>query len=280
MKILNKENNQVVMYVQQKNIKAIIKYEHHPQKSLLRLAKALNLSDMDETHDEDFVRLTDKKAIEYVSSLHWIPEYKELRDLSDEELAAKAEERAAKLREIQTFYATLDPYEQRTNYQTTLEYSKINQTLKDINAYLWTRQGKYSTPVEIPLVIDGTEGIVTSNGDLMFGQNLEHNKLLIGRKDGQTFPEGYHLDPIEVQMGLMLIMTESNLTPNAPGEVKLNISNEPTRKYLVADYSFAIDKDYVQPVVEEPQQPTRIKPEQKKKSLFQRVFKPKQKDEN
>lgn len=276
MRIFNKEQNQIVAYIQQKNLKAIIKFEDRVPKSLLKLAKSMNLSDMDETHDEEFIRLTDKKEIKFLANMYWIPEYKDLRGLTDEQLTAKVEERAAKISEMHSLYMGMGPYEQRNNYHFPVEYSKINQTIKDINAYLWTRQGKYDTPVSIPLEIDGFNTIIESDGNLRIGLNLEGDKILVQRKDGKKFEGGIGIHPFELQSGLLIFFAESGLQPKVPGEVNLSIRPEPSHRFLIADYEFEPAKDYVPPVEE--QAPTRLRAPEKKKSLFQRVFK--QKDEN
>lgn len=279
MRIFNKENNQLVVYVQQKNIKAIIKHEDKAPKSLYKLAKSLKLSDMDETNDEEFIRITDKKTVEYMKRMHWIPDYRELRDLSDQELEQKVQERSAKIQEMSTYYLSLGPYDQRSNPQIPVEYAKINQTVKDINAYLWTRQGKYDTPITIPLMMDCMAGIMESNGTIKIGRSIDAKHILIANRNGGPCTS---VNPIELQMGLMVYATEENLAPHEPGNFSIKIKRGPDNRFLVADYEFEKDPNYIAPQIEEqePQQPHRIKPEQKKKSIFNRVFQPKKKDEN
>lgn len=277
MKIFNKENNQLVAYLQQKNLKAIIKYEDKAPKAIYKIAKQLGLTEMDETHDEAFVRLTDKKSIEFLKKMHWIPDYRELRDLSNEELEAKVSERSKKIKEMQGYYMSLGPYDQRSNPAIPQEYSKINQTIKDINAYLWTRQGKYSTPVELPLMIDCMEGVLESSGTIRIGLSIDKKHILVENKSGARATS---VNPFEMQMGIMAYAAELNLNQNAPGELAITVRPDKDNRFLVADYNFEVAKDYVPPVQEEPQEPTRIATPQKKKSLFQRVFSPKQKDEN
>ena len=278
MKIFNKEQNQLVVYLQKKNIKAIIKYEDKVPKTIYKIAKQLGLTDMDETHDEEFIRIDDKKTVEFLKRMHWIPDYRELKDLSDEELEQKVANRAAKLQEIKTYYSTLGPYDQRSNPTIPQEYAKINQTIKDINAYLWTRQGKYSTPIELPLMIDCMEGILESSGTIRIGLSIDGKHILVENKNGGRATS---IHPFEVQMGIMAYAQELNLNQNCPGELNVTIKQSPTNRFLIADYIFEVDKDYVVPVQEEQeQQPTRITNLQKKKSLFQKVFNPKKKDEN
>lgn len=68
MKIFNRENDQLVVYMQRKNIKAIIKYEDKAPKIIYKTVKQLGLTDFDETHDEEVARLTDKKSIEFLKN--------------------------------------------------------------------------------------------------------------------------------------------------------------------------------------------------------------------
>lgn len=277
MKIFNRENDQLVVYLQRKNIKAIIKYEDKAPKVIYKTAKQLGLSDFDETHDEEFVRLTDKKTIDFLKRMHWIPDYRELRDLSDEDLEAKTNERSAKIKEMQNYFMALGPYNQRSNPGIPQEISKINQTVKDINAYLWTRQGKYDTPIELPLMIDCMEDVLESSGTIRIGLSIDKKHILVENKSGARATS---VNPFEMQMGIMAFATELNLNQNAPGELAITVRPDSNNRFLVADYNFEVAKDYVPPVQEEPQEPTRLVTPQKKKSLFQRVFSQKQKDEN
>lgn len=282
MKIFNVENNQLVAYIQQKNLKAIVKHEDGVPKSVYKLAKSLKLSDLDETHDEEFVRIQDKKIVEFIKKMYWIPDYRELRDLSDEELSAKVNEHVQKLRDMHALYMSMSREQQMANYTFPMEYAKKNQTIKDINAYLWTRQGTYSTPITIPLALDGMAPTVMSDGTLRFGASLDGKQILIEKQNGGIFADGQGANPFEIQSGIMILIMESGMIPTESGEVQVNIKRDPSKKYLIASHSFEKNKNYVPPVKEEQvhQEPTRIEPKQMKKSFFQRVFQPKQKDEN
>ena len=275
MKILNVEDKKPIVYVQRKNLKALIRLEDHLPRRLYKLAKELELSDMDETKDEEFVSITDKKLIKLIMSTDWIIDYRDIRDLSDEDIKSKITELTIKVQDMGTYYNSLSYQEQRQNSFLPEQYAKLNQKLKDLNAYIWTRQGTYATPIEIPLAIDSQAGIVSSNGELKFGRSLDHQKILIAKKDGSKFLGGHNINPMEINMGLMVFMAEENLTPNTPGQMDINIKAEPTNRFLVVDYTFQIDKDYVSPAKEEPKTPTRIKQSQKVKAIF-----PNKKDEN
>lgn len=276
MKILNVEEKKLVAYIQRKDLKSLIRFGNHLPRKFYKFAKELGLSDLDETKDEEFVRTTDKKFIKIILAADWIQDYRELRDLSDEELQQASEELAMKIQDMGAYYNSLSYQEQRQNSFLPEQYAKANHKLKDLNAYLWTRQGKYPTPIEIPLAIDSKAGIVSSNGSLRFGRSLDHKKILIGKKDESKFLGGYHINPIEINMGLMVFMAEENIAPSEPGQMDIKIKAEPTNKFLVVDYSFQVDKDYVPPVVQERKEPTRLRPQQKVKTMEEQT----KKDEN
>ncbi|MBQ3511488.1 MAG: hypothetical protein IJA30_04250 [Bacilli bacterium] len=277
MKILNVENNKLYAYVQRKNLKSLIRFNNRLPKKFYKFAKEIGLNDSDETHDEEFIRTSDKKFIKLVMQADWIPDYRDLRDLSDEELQSAVDELTMKIQDLGSLYNTMPYQEQRISYIPE-QYAKANQKLKDINAYLWTRQGKYDTPVEIPFAIDSRSTIISSNGILQFGRSLDHKKILVTKKDGTTFNEGYQINPIEINMGLMVFMSEENLTPNEPGQMDLTVRPEATHKFLVVDYNFQVDKDYVPPVKEEKETPTRLK--QYKKTFINKPVQQIKKDEN
>lgn len=259
MKILNVEDKKLVAYIQRKDLKSLIRFVDYLPRKFYKFAKELGLSDLDETKDEEFVRTTDKKFIKIILAADWIQDYRELRDLSIEELQQASEELAMKIQDMGTYFNSLSYQEQRQNPFLPEQYAKANHKLKDLNAYLWTRQGTYSTPIEIPLALDSKAGIVSSNGDLRFGKSLDNEKILIGKKNGSKFLGGYHINPIEINMGLMVFMAEENLTPSEPGQMDIRIKAEPTNQFLVVDYSFERDPNYIPPVTEDRKEPTRLK---------------------
>lgn len=276
MKILNVENNKLHVYVQRKNLKSLIRYNDRLPKKFYKFAKEIGLYDNDEIHDEEFIKTSDKKFIKLVIEADWIPDFRDLRDLSDEELQNAVDELTIKIQDINSLYSTMPYQEQRISYIPE-QYAKANQKLKDINAYLCTRYGTYEPKVEIPFAIDSRSTIISSNGSLQFGRSLDHKKILVAKKDGTTFEDGYHINPIEINMGLMVFMTEENLTPTEPGQMDLTVRPENTHRFLVVDYNFQVDKNYVPPVQETKQGPTRIK--QRKKTFFNKPIQTK-KDEN
>ncbi len=275
MKILNVEKGKLVAYVQRKNLKSLIRYDERLPRKFYKIAKEIGLSDNDEEHDEEFIRTTDKKLIKLLINTDWIPDFRELRDLSDEELQNALDELTMKIQDLGGYYNSLSYQEQRINSYTPIQYAKANDKLHDIHAYLQNRQGTYQTPFEIPLAIDSKAGIVSSNGELRFGRSLDHKKILIGRKDEEPFQDGYHINPMEINMGLMVFMAEENLTPTEPGQVDMNIKSEPTHRYLIAEFTFQRDPNYIPPVKEETT-PTRLTQHQKRKTIFN----PTKKDEN
>ena len=262
MKILNVENNKLVAYIQRKNIKAMLRYEEKIPRKFYKFAKDIGLYEQDDTHDEEFIKTTDKKFIKLFIQTDWIPDYRELRDLSDEDLQAKVDELTIKLQDLDSLYTTLPYQEQRISYLPE-QKARTNQKLNDINKYLLTRQGKTDIPVEIPLAIDSKASIITSSGILKFGRSLDHAKILISKKDGTTFQQGYDINPIEVNMGLITFMAEENLTPNESGQMDLTVNSEPTNTYLVVDYNFKKDETLVETITQEKEEPSRIKQYQK-----------------
>ena len=267
MKILNVEKGKLTAYVQRKNLKSLIRYDERLPRKFYKFAKELGLSDKDESLDEDFIKTTDKKLIKVLLSADWIIDLRDLHDLSDEEIQNSINELIKKIQDLDAYYSSLSYQEQRMNPYTPVQLAKAKDKLNDINAYYQNKQEKYHTPFEIPLAIDSKAGIVSSNKDLKIGRSLDHKKILIARQDNQPFQEGYNINPVEVNMGLMVLMMEENLTPTTPGELKLNIKSEPTNTYLIAEYTFEQDKDYV-PETVEAKAPTRLKPNQKIKTIF------------
>ena len=83
MKIFNRENESPVMYIQIKNLKAILSAEDRIPRQLIKKIQKLNIDNYSENQDEEFIRLEGRKIVTYLDELTWIPNYKNLRDLTD-----------------------------------------------------------------------------------------------------------------------------------------------------------------------------------------------------
>lgn len=282
MKIINKENGTPVAYVQKKNLKAILKYDRDLPRGIVKVIKALGYYEYDE-HDEEFVRIEGKKEVKYIATRDWIPDYKQLRDLSDEELQTLVDEETLKLNDIHILYSTMSREDQLVNYHLPAEYAKKNQTIKDINAYLWTRQGKYDLPIEIPLAIDSDEvNIEIDKIGCKIGPSLDKNKIIFTKTNNQPFNEYDAIPMPVVHTAIMVVATETGMITSRKGECCIKSYTDPTGMYFVHEFESIIEKSdekIQQP--EEPvkhQEPTRVEQKAKKKTLFSKIFKSNKKD--
>lgn len=259
-----------------------MKHDHDLPRGVIKAIKALGYYEYDE-HDEEFVRIEGKKEVQYIATRQWIPDYKRLRDLSDEELQTLADEETKQLQAIHTRYDSMTYEEQLANFHLPVEYAQKNQTIKDINAYLWSRQGKYDLPLEIPLAIDSDEvHIEIDKIRCIVGPSLDKNKIIFTKTNGQPFNKHDAIPMPVAHTAIMLVASEAGIITSRKGECSISSYTNPTGMYFVHEFQSITEKSD-EPIKrpDEPaehQAPIRVEQKAKRKSIFNKIFKPNKKD--
>ena len=272
MKIINVENKKPVVYVQQKNLKGIINSEegYKIPKSLIKIMSKLNLSNLDETHDEEFVRIEGKETAAYIASLPWIPDYRELRDLSEEEISALIATEKTSLEALTQHYNSLSHDEKMQNWAMLYERKRINQKIKDLNAFLWTRQGKYDQPIVLPIAID-SEALQLDANDIgcSVGLSFDKKHYVFAKNNGKPFTKYDNISLPRMYMALTTLGIQSGLIEDTESEDDVTWYTEAAGKYIVAKCkSTPLRKE----TLPEEHQPVRVKDgRQKRKTLFEHL---------
>lgn len=240
MKISNYENGQHVIYVQQKNIKAILKYEDKIPTEFLKATNADTITTDYGQGDEEFIRLEGEKLTNYISSLTWIPDYHTLRDLSDENLALLIEEAEKQLDTTTNEYLALpETASERVHHDLLTTRSKLNEQIKDLKAFSWSRKGEYDEEITIPTVINAHELSFGIQGDkYTLGRSLDGKKLLLGKTDGTEYQPDDSINMIDFQAALSMYMLETNIISHCEGNGTIAQYTDPSHKYFVTEYSF------------------------------------------
>lgn len=263
MKIFNRENKKPVMYIQVKNLKAILNAENKIPKQLIKKIAHLNLLEGDQTHDEEFIRFEEKKIVTYLQNLFWIPNYKILRDLSEEEITEQIKILEQKVIDLSYTFNNMSSNMQRKCFYLVNERYKVNQKQKDIQAYLWTIQGKYDHPISIPLAVD-IEQIHMRVLELGYiaGISLDKKKILFTKENGEEFTETDGLPPKLIGDTIIALAIESGIISESKEKIEVNGKTEPTNRFFVAECQVIKD-----PTKKESDYPSLTRIDQKKKVL-------------
>ncbi len=269
MKITNYENGEHIVYIQQKNIKAILKYEANIPNYFLKAIKADTMTtDYDQT-DEEFIRLEGEKLTNYISSLTWIPDYHTIRDLSDEELSLLIEETKRQLDDVTHEYLTISKNKtQKTQHGLLTTRSKLNEQIKDLKAFSWLRKDEYDERIIIPTVIDAHELRLGIQGDkYTLGRSLDGKKLLLGKTDGTEYQANDSINMFDFEAALSMYILQTNIISNCEGNGVISQYADPSHKYLVTEVAFT-------PTSVKKEEPSRQNntPLQKFKSIFTAKF--------
>ena len=286
MKILNIENRKPVVYLQQKNLKGILNTEHSIPRELIKVMRNLRLNSYDETHDEEFVRIEGKEIAEYIASLSWIPDYKQLRDQTDEELQAQLDQRKQEIQTLTDYYNSLSREKQMQNFELLNKRSKINLTIKDLHAYICTQKGTYDLPINIPLGIDTDElHIDMDEFGCIVGISFDKKKVLIAKKNGKQFTTHDAHPAIGLQGAALVLATEAGILSPEDSTGRIKVDMDPTKSFLVAEFISLKTKDDEPQEIFQASEPVlestpRIKQKSKFRQTIQNLITKTQKDEN
>lgn len=276
MKIINNENNILCVYIQKKNLKDILKYEKDIPNNLLKLIKDLELKEDDNSHDEEFIRMEGEEFTNYINSLQWIPDYKKLRDLPDQDIEILINEETKNIAILYSNYISMSKSKQDQNKSIQLEWQKKESTIKDLYALLWTRQNVSKTPIEIPLAID-TDMVHIETGRIGYlaGLSFDKKKILFTKTNNEPFNDDDRLSPLVMNNIIMVIGIEENLTDMEEGVCQLTSYLDPTGMYFVNEFKFVDTKTNNTQTTEQESKP---KNKSRLRQAFNKIRKPSNKD--
>lgn len=272
MQITNIENGKKVIYIQQKNIKSILKYESSIPSALYTAAKNLSLSTDYGENDENFIRLEGTRLTNYISSLSWIPNYRRIKDLTNQEIGLLIDETKKQLDSLTKEYTSLSNNRKTYHQKLLTERSKLNEQIKDLSAIFWTRNGKYDEQITIPTIMDGEKiQFGLENNKYTLGSSLDGTKILLGKTDGTKYTDDDMIDIKELRSLIALYSMETGIITHEEGNGTMYQYTDPTLTYFITECTFIpttdkkIPEDYLS---FSNQQKEKRTPMQKLKSLF------------
>ena len=263
MKIINKENGQEAVYVQ----KGDLMYVTHNCDSMPAALMEDFFSDIviiNGDNRNEFVRFTNPSEVEFFRKQEWIIDYRDFRNLSEDEIMNKGKEVIDKLNAVaEAFNASKNEAKREKLYN---EHELLEYRLQCVKEFLWYKQGhiKYS----IPLVPD-SEGFHFS-GDVPYEMNagLEPNQILLFRKDGQKLTKDEQIPRGFIEMGMSIALME-NTNSFVAGDYKNKNTISEDGKYLIISFEF---KDLSKKEEAEPEVSVPVKKENGIRRLVKRIF--------
>ncbi len=281
MKILNKEQNKLVLYIQEKDLKAIASLEEKTPWYLNGL-----LSQFGDYHnygpsDNNWHRITGPKKIKFLDSLDWINDYRELRELSPEELKTRITEISSQIEgETHTYMHSLNPKQKN---ESGLRRKKLNQQVKDLHDFLAAKTGKIEPPT-LPDTMDyfAPTFILPFESGYAIGVHINGEEFVMEKINFQPFTA---TDSIPLPLLFPVIMhlaVETNMfPPQQSGSLEVKARKEKTGRYIIMGYKqHELDKEaeeIMSKMIEElteAEKPAEPAPHiQKRKTIFEKNFK-------
>ena len=232
MKIINRENDQEVVYVQ----KSDMMYVTHNCDSFPAALMEDFFSDIviiNGDNRNEFVRFTDPSEVDFFRKQEWIIDYRDFRNLSEAEIMDMGTSTIDELNAVaEEFNGTKNEKKKEELYK---KHELLDYKFNSIREFLWFKQGhiQYS----IPLVPDSEGFKFNGDGTYQMSASLEPNKILLYRVDGNALTKDEQIPRGFIETGISIsLMDNSNNFVMGDYKTKNYISDD--KKYLVIEFKF------------------------------------------
>ena len=212
MKIINIENGVKKAYVQLNDIMMMMQYGGIIPKEVMDKCFTKMFIVTDENRFE-FVEFSDPHAVEFFEQCEWMADFREYKDLTEEEIIAKGQGIGELMNEIATQWNGMTQEEREANEDVYTRHESLEFKMHSTAEILWTKQGHRIMP--FPVVTDH-EGFRVNNDDCPYiaQQGINPLQVLIFRKDGKVLDEKKELIPNGLVDAAEMILINSNLEHN------------------------------------------------------------------
>lgn len=189
MKIFNTENGKEKVYVQMQDIMTVVHEDINcgiPASIFNKVFKDVLI--VDESNRWDFLEFDEEQEVEFFKGLDWIPDYKEFRNKSREEMVAISEGLNETFNEDANKWNNMSPEEKEANQDLYTRCTLLQHKINTLPRIFFTGQGHYT--LGVPDVVDSDGYDCGSNDEYEAVSALEPNKVIIRRKDGRSLYDG------------------------------------------------------------------------------------------
>ena len=189
MKIFNKENGKEKVYVQMQDIMVLVHEDINCGIPASIFEKVFgDVLIVDDSNRWEFLSFDKPEEVEFFRGLDWIPDYKEFRNKSREEMVAISEGLNEEFNADATKWNNMTKEEREANEDIYTRCTLLQHKINTLPRIFFTCQGHYT--LDVPNVIDSDGYDCGSNEEYEAVSALEPNKVIIRRKDGQSLNKG------------------------------------------------------------------------------------------
>lgn len=250
MKIFNTENGVQKVYVQIDDIMMLKKIEESTLDPI---------SDVNNNNKMDFIEFTKPNEIKYFKSLDWIVDYKQVRQLSEEEYRIKSKELSTEIHDICNKLHDMSNNDKNNDRSLLIRYELLKHKIKAFNEIQLIKQGRLQ--ISFPIVPDSDGFSFNSNDSCAYEirDSLDPNKLLLFKKYGNKLSDSDRVPESFVQTGMAIAVMTRYPKDTFIGSYQMTRYITEDNQYLVTEFKVeSYEKDTV---------------EQKGiKKLFKRIF--------
>lgn len=212
MKIVNIEDGKKKVYVQLNDVMMLMQFGS-PIPAEVMEKHFMNMFIVTDENRFEFSEFTDPHTVEFFEQCEWIPDFREFKDLSEEEIIAKGQEIGQLMNEVAMQWNSMTPEEREENEDVYNRHESLEFKMHSTAEILWTKQGHRVMP--FPAVPDH-EGFKVNNDDCEYiaQQGINPLQVLIFRKDGKVLDEKKECIPQGLVEAADMILVNSNLEHN------------------------------------------------------------------
>ena len=212
MKIVNIEDGKKKVYVQLNDIMMMMQFGSSIPAEVME-KHFMNMFIVTDENRFEFSEFTDPHTVEFFEQCEWIPDFREFKNLTEEEIIAKGQEIAQLMNEVAVKWNGMTPEEREANEDVYNRHESLEFKMHSTAEILWTKQGHRVMP--FPTVPDH-EGFKVNNDDspYMAQQGINPLQVLIFRKDGNVLDEKKEVIPQGLVEAAEMILVNSNLDNN------------------------------------------------------------------
>ena len=212
MKIVNIEDGKKKVYVQLNDIMMMMQFGSAIPSEVME-KHFMNMFIVTDENRFEFSEFTDPHTVEFFEQCEWIPDFREFKDLTEEEIIANGQKIGQLMNEVAMQWNGMTPEEREENEYVYNRHESLEFKMHSTAEILWTKQGHRVMP--FPTVPD-YEGFKVDNGDspYMAQQGINPLQVLIFRKDGKVLDEKKEVIPQGLVEAAEMILVNSNLDHN------------------------------------------------------------------
>ena len=212
MKIVNIEDGKKKVYVQLNDIMMMMQFGSTIPSEVME-KHFMNMFIVTDENRFEFSEFTDPHTVEFFEQCEWIPDFREFKDLTEEEIIANGQKIGQLMNEVAMQWNGMTPEEREENEDIYNRHESLEFKMHSTAEILWTKQGHRVMP--FPTVPD-YEGFKVDNEDCpyMAQQGINPLQVLIFRKDGKVLDEKKEVIPQGLVEAAEMILVNSNLDHN------------------------------------------------------------------